>query len=97
MLYLDQGIGVHHAQVESLGYGWTWVSGEGAAPVIVSGPHYIDASQAYRAGSGQHDFMEVGPRASQAYRPGSIAFDAIEVGSRASQAYQPGSQEGDYR
>lgn len=27
MFLIDQGIGVHHAQVESLGYGWSWVSG----------------------------------------------------------------------
>lgn len=32
-MILDQGIGAHHAQVETLGMGWawTWVSGESPA------------------------------------------------------------------
>lgn len=32
MLYLDQGVGVGHAQVENLGYGWTWLSNPLIAP-----------------------------------------------------------------
>lgn len=36
-MILDQGTGAHHAQVEYLTFGWTWVSGESLAAATITG------------------------------------------------------------